>query len=161
VADIVNISFALDSSLGKLAKWLRILGFDSVYVSGSPSEAFLLYGTEGRTLLTRTHHIQARNPGHHLIFIRSNNPRDQLKQVISDLELEFSHIKPFSRCIRCNESLHEIPKEKIRTAVPVYVYETQSNFRKCSVCSRIYWPGTHVDASMNTIREIFGLSETP
>jgi uncharacterized protein len=155
VADKAKISFALDSSLGKLAKWLRILGFDSVYVSGNPRKSFLSYGTEGRILLTRTRRIQALNPGHHLLFIRFNNPRDQLDQVIFDLKLNFSDINPFSRCIRCNVSLHEIPKEQIRSFVPDYVYETQIDFRKCSVCNRIYWPGTHVDACINTIREIF------
>jgi uncharacterized protein len=160
VADKAKISFALDSSLGKLAKWLRILGFDSVYVPGNPKESLLFYGTEGRILLTRTLKIQALNPGHHLLFIRFNNPRDQLHQVISDLKLNFSDINPFSRCIRCNVSLHEIPKKQIRSFVPDYVYETQIDFRKCPSCNRIYWPGTHVDACINTIREIFELSTT-
>jgi uncharacterized protein len=161
VAEKAKISFALDSSLGKLAKWLRILGFDSVYVPGNPEKSFLFYGTEGRILLTRTSKIQTLNPGHHLLFIRFNNPRDQLHQVISDLKLNFSDINPFSRCIRCNVSLHEIPKEQIRSFVPDYVYETQNNFRKCPACNRIYWPGTHVDACINTIHEIFEHSSTP
>jgi uncharacterized protein len=160
LADVVKIGFALDSSLGKLAKWLRIIGFDSVYVPDNPGEAFLYYGTEGRILLTRTRQIQARNSGHHLLFIRFNNPRDQLKQVISDLKLDFSDIKPFSRCIRCNVSLHETSKEQIQPFVPVYVYETQVKFRKCPVCDRIYWSGTHVDASLNTIHEIFDNAST-
>jgi len=160
LADEAKIRFALDSSLGKLSKWLRILGFDSVYVPGKPGESFRLYGIEGRILLTRARQIQARNPGHLVIFIRFNNPQDQLRQVISDLELDFSDIKPFSRCIRCNLSLQEIPREQIRSFVPDYVYETRFSFRKCSSCGRIYWPGSHVNAGMNTIREIFELSAT-
>jgi uncharacterized protein len=159
VPDKAKMRFALDSSLGKLAKWLRILGFDSVYVPGKPKESFLFYGTEDRILLTRTRQIQARNPGHRLLFICFNNPRDQLQQVISELKLEFSDIKPFSRCIRCNLSLQKLSRDQVRTLVPDYVYETQVEFRKCPGCGRIYWPGTHVDATVNTIREIFGVSE--
>jgi len=151
--------FALDSSLGKLAKWLRILGFDSVYVPGITIDPFLSYGTEGRILLTRTRKFQTANPGHPLLFIRFNNPRDQLCQVISDLKLDFSLIKPFSRCIRCNSSLKEISRDRVRTFVPDYVYETRIDFWKCPVCGRIYWPGSHVDASMNIITDIFGLPE--
>jgi uncharacterized protein len=124
-------------------------------------KVFSVLWHEGRILLTRTLKIQALNPGHHLLFIRFNNPRDQLHQVISDLKLNFSDINPFSQCIRCNVSLHEIPKKQIRSFVPDYVYETQINFRKCPACNRIYWPGTHVDACINTIREIFELSTTP
>jgi uncharacterized protein len=161
VADGAKIRFALDSSLGKLAKWLRILGFDSVYVPGNSRESFLFYGTEDRILLTRSRRIQDRNPGRELLFIRFNDPRDQLHQVISDLKLDFSNIKPFSRCIRCNVSLHETPKEKIQFSVPDYVYQSRDRFRKCPSCGRIYWPGTHVNSVMNTIREIFGSCEIP
>ena len=157
-ADEMKIRFALDSSLGKLAKWLRIMGFDSVYVPGKPKESFLFYGIEDRILLTRTRQIQARNPGHRLLFIRFNNPRDQLQQVISDLKLDFFDIKPFSRCIRCNLSLDDISRDMARTFVPDYVYETQIDFRKCIGCGRIYWPGSHVNATMKAIHEIFGLS---
>jgi uncharacterized protein with PIN domain len=160
-ADERKIRFALDSSLGKLAKWLRIMGFDSVYVPGKPKESFLFYGIEGRFLLTRARWIQGKNPGHPLLFIRHNNPRDQLHQVLSDLKLDFFDIKPFSRCIRCNLSLDDISRDMARTFVPDYVYETQVEFRKCPGCGRIYWPGTHVDATVNTIREIFGVNEIP
>ena len=161
MADGAKIRFALDSSLGKLAKWLRILGFDSVYVPGNSKESFLFYGTQDRILLTRSRRIQDNNPGRQILFIRFNDPRDQLHQVISDLKPDFSSIKPFSRCIRCNVSLHETPKEQIQSSVPDYVYHSRYKYRKCPSCGRIYWPGTHVNAGMNTIREIFELSEIP
>jgi uncharacterized protein len=161
VADGAKIWFALDSSLGKLAKWLRIMGFDSVYVPGNSRESFLFYGTQDRILLTRSRRILDRNPGRQLLFIRFNDPRDQLHQVISDLKIDFSSIKLFSRCIRCNISLHEIPKEQIQSSVPDYVYHSRDKFRKCLSCGRIYWPGTHVNSVMNTIREIFALCEIP
>jgi len=155
VADVAKIGFALDSSLGKLAKWLRIMGFDSVYVHGIPRENFLFYGKEGRILLTRTRRIQTKNPGHHLLFIRFNDPREQLLQVISELKIDFSLIKPFSRCIRCNLPLNEISREQTRPFIPDYVYETRFSFRKCPSCGRIYWPGTHGNAVINIIHDIF------
>jgi uncharacterized protein len=161
VPDEAKMRFALDSSLGKLAKWLRILGFDSIYVPGKPKESFLIYGKKGRFLLTRARRIQIKNPGHPLLFIDYNDPREQLQQVISDLKVDFSDIKPFSRCIRCNLSLGEISRNEVRTVVPDYVYETQVDFLKCPGCGRIYWSGTHVSATMNAIREIFGVNEIP
>lgn len=158
--DESTVRFALDSSLGALAKWLRILGFDSVYVPGTPSKVSLFCGTEDRIILTRTHRIQAENPGRHLLFIRHNDLRDQLIQVVSDLKLDFSDVKPFSRCIRCNSPVHEISREQIRSFVPDYVYETGFSFKKCPACERIYWPGSHVKRVMVILTEIFKLPES-
>ena len=154
MADKAKIRFALDSSLGKLAKWLRILGFDSIYVPGIPKEDSLFNTGEDRIVLTRTHRIQPKKPGRHILFIRSNDPCEQLIQVILDLKLDFSDIKPFSRCIRCNQSVDKIPREEIRSLIPDYVYETRFSFKQCQSCGRIYWQGTHVENIMGTICEI-------
>ncbi len=159
MADPAKMRFALDSSLGKLAKWLRILGFDSVYVPGNPKETLLFYSSENRILLTRIRKIQVENPGHQLLLIRDNNPREQLRQVISDLKIVYSDIDPFSRCIRCNLPIQKIDKDQVKSVIPDYVYETQVHFRKCTGCHRIYWPGTHVDTTLKTISEIFGVDE--
>lgn len=158
--DEATVRFALDSSLGSLAKWLRILGFDSVYVPGIPSKLSLFYGTEDRIILTRTRRIQDQNPGRHLLFIRHNDLRDQLIQVISDLKLDFSDVKPFSRCIRCNSPVHEISKEQIRSFVPDYVYEKGYSFNKCPACERIYWAGSHFQRVTDIVTEIFKIPES-
>ncbi len=150
-----NIRFALESSLGKLSKWLRILGFDSIYVPGIPDESFFSYVQEGRIILTRTRKIRDQNPGHRLLFIVYNDPRDQLKQVVSDLDLELSDTNPFSRCIRCNCSLSQISRDKVRSLVPDYVYETRFKFSQCPCCRGIYWPGTHYERSIKMVRELF------
>lgn len=155
MSDKMKMRFALESSLGRLAKWLRILGFDSVYVPGIPENSFFNFGMKGRILLTRTQKIRDKNPGLDLLLIRFNDPLDQLRQVVSDLNLRFSDINPFSRCIRCNCLLHDIPKDEVRGLVPDYVYETQCNFSRCPVCRRIYWPGTHFEKSMKFIHELF------
>lgn len=150
-----NIRFALESSLGKLTKWLRILGFDSIYVPGIPDELVFSYAQDGRIILTRTRKIRDQNPGYRLLFIVYNDPRDQLKQVVSDLNLEQSDINPFSRCIRCNCCLSQISREKVRSFVPDYVYETRVKFSQCPCCRRIYWAGTHYERSIKLIRELF------
>lgn len=150
-----NKRFVLESSLGKLTRWLRVLGFDSVYVPGVPDKSFFVFEKEGRILLTRTRKIQNKMLYRDLLFIRFNDPWDQLKQVVSELDICLCDINPFSRCIRCNSSLQEISREQVLSLVPDYVYETQYKFSQCPLCRKIYWPGTHFERSMRIINGFF------
>jgi uncharacterized protein with PIN domain len=148
------LCFAADSSLGRLAKWLRILGFDTIFDSKTPTNEFVEYGKR-RILLTRTERIRDKNTSHKLIFITSDNPFEQLREVVQVLGLVPADIQIFSRCIRCNASVKPVDKESVRRSVPDYVWETHDTFQNCDQCRRIYWAGSHAAQSRAIVDKIF------
>lgn len=143
-------NFAAEKTLGKLAKWLRILGFDTIYDPDikNPAES-------GRILLTRTKRIKYEYTTDKLIFIKSDKPFKQLKEVIKALGIVNEDIKMFTRCIRCNTKIRMINKNSIRSVVPDYVWENQDSFKTCIKCKRIYWQGSHTKRSMKIIKKLF------
>lgn len=143
-------NFAAEKTLGKLAKWLRILGFDTIYDPDikNPAES-------GRILLTRTKRIKYEYTTDKLIFIKSDKPFKQLKEVIKALGIVNEDIKTFTRCIRCNTKIRMINKNSIRSVVPDYVWENQDSFKTCIKCKRIYWQGSHTKRSMEIIKKLF------
>lgn len=136
------MKFVVDHMLGRLAKWLRILGYDTVY---SPNlddpDLVRISQAEGRLLLTRDTGI-ARRKGIECLLIDSDRLEVQLAQVARHCGLDFSN-ETMSRCLRCNVALDEVDKEAVRGMVPEYVWQNQSQFRCCPVCARLYWRGTH------------------
>ena len=151
----MEFSFAADRTLGKLVKWLRILGFDTICELEISSKLFFdsLEGT--RILLTRTKKIQEKFSTYRIVFITSNFLDEQLKQVVDEIGINLADIQPFSRCIHCNLPIGEVNKDDVYGLVPDYIWETQEIFNKCSHCERIYWPGSHAERSMDKIRLIF------
>jgi len=143
-------NFAAEKTLGKLTKWLRILGFDTIYDPDikNPAES-------GRILLTRTKRIKYEYTTDKLIFIKSDKPFKQLKEVIKALGIVKEDIKTFTRCIRCNTKIRMINKNSIRSVVPDYVWENQDSFKTCIKCKRIYWQGSHTKRSMEIIKKLF------
>ena len=152
---IMDFCFASDRSLGKLAKWLRIMGFDTQYESDTSRRSFLGKLEKKRILLTRTEKIQRMFTDHRMVFINSNDLTGQLRQVINDIGLTIKDIRPFSRCIRCNTPIIDIRKDSVFGFVPDYVWETQERFHMCPLCDRIYWPGSHAKRSLQKIRQLF------
>ena len=146
----METSFAAEKTLGKLAKWLRILGFDTIYDSDikNPAES-------GRILLTRTKRIKYEYATDKLIFIKSDKPFKQLKEVINALGIVNEDLKTFTRCISCNIKIRTTDKNSIRSVVPDYVWESQDSFKACSKCKRIYWQGSHTKRSMEIIKKLF------
>ena len=147
--------FAVDRSLGKLAKWLRILGFDTIYESENTSKWFYEHLEPERILLTRTRMIYKQYGAHGPIFIEANDLSEQLKQVIEALAIPSGDLRPFSRCIDCNTRIVEIPKETVFGLVPDYIYEIHDHFNICRQCDRIFWRGSHTERSMEVIRQLF------
>jgi len=146
----MEINFAAEKTLGKLAKWLRILGFDTIYDLDiiNPDES-------GRILLTRTKRIKDEYTSDKLIFIESDKPFKQLQEVVKALGIVKKDIKTFTRCIRCNTEIRTIDKNSIRSVVPDYVWESQDSFKACIECKRIYWQGSHTKRSMELIKKLF------
>jgi uncharacterized protein len=129
--------------LGRLATWLRVLGFDCAFAREGPDGPMVQRAREqGRVLLTRDTGILERAGLPELVFVRSDQLRDQLVQVLRDARL-LPLLKPHSRCVRCNQPLVPAPPELVTSQVPPYVQATCRRFRLCPTCGRIFWPGTH------------------
>jgi uncharacterized protein with PIN domain len=145
-------AFIADVMVGKLARWLRVLGYDVVYSNKFEDDEILqIASSENRIILTRDVAFSERCHRRTLkvLFIQHNDWRSQLRQVLNAFDLK--DFNPLSRCIECNSALVEIDKPDVQARVPPYVYSTQDRFSLCPSCSRIYWRGTHVDAILSRI----------
>jgi hypothetical protein len=150
-----HISFAVEKPLGKLSKWLRILGFDTIYEQDVAPVQFSAIDNKGRILLTRRCNTEKRYDPMTRIFIRPDHVFEQMKEVISLLGLSLKDIQPFSRCIRCNGAIERVDKKEVIDKVPDYVWETRNSFRVCVGCKRIYWPGSHTLRADGIIKKLF------
>jgi uncharacterized protein with PIN domain len=127
--------------LGTLAKWLRILGYDTLYDPRLDDHQLVrLARAEDRILLTRDRPLAGRR-GLRVLLIAGQELDEQLRQVLVELELEPD--RAYSRCPVCNGLLEAISHEEARAQVPPYVARTHTQFKHCSSCGRIYWQGTH------------------
>ena len=150
--------FIVDHNVGKLAKWLRMMGYDTLFFNGSDDSRMVATAlAEDRVIITRDTQIVKRRlvtTGRlRAILVDSDEPELQLKQVIGTLNLDI-HFRPFSLCLECNQPLVEKSKEQVRERVPPYVFKTQEQYMECPFCHRIYWRGTHWQA-MNKKLERF------
>jgi len=135
------MKFLVDSMLGRLAKWLRILGYDTLYFSSlDDNDLVRIARAEGRVVLTRDREM-VRRRGIDSLLIESDNFREQVRQVSRDLGLRGD--ASFTRCPVCNSPLQGVAKEAVRERVPPYVFKTQERFSLCPQCDKIYWRGTH------------------
>jgi len=150
-----EICFAAEPTLGKLAKWLRILGFDTFYDPGGSTKKNMDSGGKNRILLTRTERVRDGKMPQECIFITSNNPFEQLRQVIDTLGIRYTDTHPFSRCIRCNTRIQPVDKDCVRGNVPDFIWQTRDSFQICGRCRRIYWPGSHTERSHDIIMRLF------
>jgi len=127
--------------LGTLAKWLRILGYDTHFDPALDDHQLArLARAEGRLLLTRDRELSRRR-GLDALLISSEQLDDQIRQVLEDLELEAE--RSFSRCPVCNEPLEPLAYEEARSRVPAYVARAHKTFHACPACHRVYWRGSH------------------
>lgn len=138
-------SFVVDATLGQLAKYLRLAGFDTIYDPHKPDALRLKKMASQRSyLLTRCNHIKRCIDSKKIIFIEYNDPMQQMRQLVKALGLQRDDLKPMSRCPVCNQKVESLSKDKVIGRVPDYIWQHQSNFSQCPFCQRIFWPGTHV-----------------
>jgi uncharacterized protein with PIN domain len=146
--------------LGRLARWLRLLGYDTLYYPVIEDSLLLRAAREeNRILLTRDTRLVKMRGITSFLLLKDNDPFKQLKKVITNYSLlskcDISHFKPIcSRCSLCNTVLVDIAREQARVNVPIYVYNTSKNFKFCLACSKYYWKGTHQEKMQKKLEEI-------
>ncbi len=143
--------------LGKLTKYLRILGVDTEYVDSNDFGHKLELAREsGRLFLTRNTEILRRRDPPQFQFINSNFPEYQLLEVVERHRISPENPDVLRRCLRCNTILVPVEKDSVRTKVPEYVFSTQDSFSVCIRCNSIYWKGTHYHKMFQFIENIRG-----
>jgi uncharacterized protein len=146
--------FILDVHLGKLAAYLRMLGFDAVYENGfGDTELVRISSEQHRILLTRDRGLLKYSAVTHGYRVRETDSRRQLAEVVARFNLSRS-IRPFTRCMVCNGSLAEIAKEQVRTLLLSRVASAFEEFQRCSQCGRIYWKGSHYRRMQRWVSEL-------
>jgi uncharacterized protein len=151
---ITDLRFVADVMLGRLAKWLRIAGFDVLYSNKfTDDELIAISNLEGRVLLSRDTRLLIRKPVREFIFLKSQDIQKQIRQVFETMHIS-GLTSLLTRCLSCNEALVETPRESVRERVPAFVYETQSRFKSCPRCGKIFWAGTHRSAVVQTLQKL-------
>ena len=147
------MKFAADKMLGRLTRWLRVIGQDVTYGPHLSGYGLIREARrEGRLILTRDRGLTRKNPPDYLL-IQSDQFREQLKQVVQACRLE-PFKEAFTRCVECNTLLQPVPKEAVRERVPPYVFSNQERFSFCLRCQRIYWPATHQQKMVEQLKAL-------
>ena len=138
-----EIKFVVDVNLGKLAGKLRLLGFDTLFRNNlEDDEIREIASNEKRIILTRDKALLIHNLVTHGYWIRNEDPKLQLREVVERLQLKNS-FKPFSRCTSCNESLQKTTREEVKTLLPEDTLRFYDTFWECRGCGQLYWQGSH------------------
>jgi uncharacterized protein with PIN domain len=146
--------FIIDIQLGKLANFLRLLGFDSLYNNVTTNDEIIKLSLEQkRTILTKSIHILKNKTVARGYWLRSYNPREQIIEVLRRFDLK-DNINPFSRCIICNTELAPADKTKILEMLPPKVIELYNDFLFCPQCKKAYWKGTHYEKMLIFINSL-------
>ncbi|MFQ5450426.1 MAG: Mut7-C RNAse domain-containing protein [Nitrospinaceae bacterium] len=148
------VRFVLDVHLGKLARYLRMLGFDSLYRNtASGPEIIRLMQAERRIILTRDSQLSRQKTVTHGYWVRADHPRSQAAEIVRRFDLGNS-LRPFSRCIVCNGLVAGVEKRTILPRLPHGIRQAYEVFHQCGECGRIYWNGSHARRMAKLIEEI-------
>jgi uncharacterized protein len=137
------VRFVLDTHLGRLAAYLRLLGFDTLYRNDSDDPTLArISADERRILLTCDRGLLMRRQIVYGCYVRARQPRAQLLEVVTRLRL-FDSLAPFTRCMHCNGPLRTISKQEALEHLPPRTREYYDEFRQCGHCKKVYWKGSH------------------
>jgi uncharacterized protein len=149
-----QVRFAADTHLGTLARYLRLLGFDTRYDNDCSDDVLAqLSVTEGRILLTRDRGLLKRRAVTHGHFIRQDDPRDQVVDVVRRLDLG-DRFRPFTRCMACNGVLEAVDKAAIVDRLQPGIRRHHDEFHRCPDCDRVYWQGSHHAYLLALVEEV-------
>jgi len=143
----METKFIADNNVGKLARWLRLMGYDTLLLERKDDARMIRTALgQDRVILTKDSQFMKRRlvtkGTLRTVHIEQGNPVLQLRQVVRALGLDYC-FKPFSLCLECNQELVVVGKEEVKNLVPARVFQTQTQYKRCPACHRIYWPGTH------------------
>ena len=137
--------FLLDVHLGRLARSLRLLGFDSDYGNNYDDDELTDRVTrQGRILLTRDRGLLKRSAIERGYYVRQTRPREQVLEILARFDL-VGLIKPFSRCMACNAVLQPASKLEVSQSLPPRIRDSHDEFTRCQGCGRVYWRGSHYE----------------
>jgi uncharacterized protein len=158
----MDIAFIVDSNAGKLARWLRMMGYDTLFFNDIEDGRLVDMAMEqGRVVVTRDTQIAKRrvaaNGNLRVILTRDDDPKRQLLRVMKELNLDCRKTQ-FTRCLECNYQLVPRGKNEVKDLVPPYVFRTQTQYMQCPSCSRVYWQGTHWQRMKTSLEEIAAAS---
>jgi len=144
--------FVADVMLGKLARWLRLLGCDVLYDnSGEDSSLLATALSENRILITHDTEL-ARRAKSNGYLVETEGTENQLREIIRRFDIE--PVLYGDRCPECNGTISEVPRESIEGEVPEYTYRTHNTFRRCENCGRIFWVGSHRELAQEDLKRI-------
>lgn len=148
--------FVLDTHLGQLAAYLRMLGFDTLYRNNYPDDELArISSQEQRILLTRDRGLLKRGIVVHGYYVRETDPQQQLIEILRRYQLT-AGITPLRRCIRCNGLLHTVQKTDIADRLAPKTREFFDEFSMCAACDQIYWKGSHYEQMRLFIESVLG-----
>ena len=146
--------FIADVHLGKLTKYLRMMGFDVYYKNNLDDEEIINISIkERRAILTKDRGILKRNEVTHGYWVRSIKVEEQVREILERFNLQ-KDIKEFSRCLECNELLVPAEKNKFLIELPPKVIQSQNKFYRCPACKKLYWKGTHYQRMLSFIQSL-------
>jgi uncharacterized protein with PIN domain len=156
----MEVKFIADNNVGKLARWLRLIGYDTLlFKQKDDGQMIKMALSENRVILTKDTQFMKRrlvtNGTLKTIHIKQDDPKLQVQEVVKTLDLNY-HFKPFSLCLECNQVLIARGKEEVKSSIPAHVFETQTQYTECPACHRIYWPGTHWQAMVKKLQNLQG-----
>jgi uncharacterized protein len=152
------MKFLCDDNLGKLAKYLRLLGFDTAFAATiSDGELIAKMLREDRLVITRDRQLADRIEAGRVVLVDIDSPEEQLRQVIQKLKIPIIKEQFFSRCLLCNEVCREINPNDIKDNVFPYILKTKDQFRRCPKCGRLFWQGSHYKHMIANLDKIIGI----
>ena len=155
--------FITDVNVGKLGKWLRLMGYDTLFFDEQDDGLMVKAAiAQGRIILTKDSEFMKRraiSTGRvKAVLVSSDRPDQQLSTVINTLQLTKQY-RPFTRCLECNSALVSRDKSEVKGSVPERVYEKHDQYMQCPSCGRIYWKGTHWQAMSGKLRRLASLQQ--
>ena len=154
----MEIKFIVDNNLAKLAKWLRIMGYDALLLKEKDDIKMIRFAlNEDRVILTSDTQLMKRrlvtSGKLKAVLIQEDDPKSQLQEAVTALNLTYN-FRPFSVCLECNQLLVPRSKEKVQDLVPPFVFQTHEEYMECPLCHRIYWQGTHWQAMVDELKAL-------
>jgi len=157
--------FIADAMLGKLARWLRMMGLDTIYdPTLADAELVARAAAEDRVLLTRDASLARRRLAKKAMLLNSDDWKEQLRQVVTTFGLKAaweSDRRGATRCVACNGTLEAVKREDVRFEVPVHIYQEHEAFKRCRECGHVYWRGSHQAVISKVLKDLLheGASE--